>query len=270
MGINMIVYQIVNEFKRLGEVIAIALSGSGASGRKDNYSDININIITEGGIPVEKRESIVKKFSDFMEINNNFCGVSDEFVLRNSSIQIDIAYFDFNYLENKLKNILEKYNASIGYSTCFWNNVINALIVFDKNEKFKILKEKYTIEYPEELKRNIVSKNYSILKKNFSSCYNQIEKAINRNDIVNLNNRITAFLDSYFDIIFAINEIPHPGEKRLLNIVNTKCNKLPNNALVDIEKLIKDISKCDNLILEDINEIVRQLDIILKSENLII
>ena len=47
------------------------------------------------------------------------------------------------------------------------------------------------------------------------------------------------------------------------------CNKLPNNALEDIEKLIKDISKCDNVILEDINEIVMQLDIILKSENLI-
>lgn len=266
---NMIVYQIVNEFKRLGEVIAITLAGSCASGRKDNYSDIDINIITERDIPVEKRERIVKKFSDFMEINNTFWGVSDEFILRNSSIQIDITYFDFDWLENKLKNVLEKYNASIGYSTCFWHNVINALIVFDKNEKFKILKEKYTIEYPAELKRNIVSKNYSILKKNFSSCYNQIEKAINRNDIVNLNNRITAFLDSYFDIIFAINEIPHPGEKRLLNIVNTMCKKLPNNALEDIEKLIKDISKCDNVILQDINEIVIQLDIILKSENLI-
>ena len=147
--------------------------------------------------------------------------------------------------------------------------MINSLIVFDKTGKFKNLKEKYTIKYPAELKNNIVSKNYPILKKNFSAYYNQIEKAINRKDIVNLNNRIAAFLDSYFDIIFAINEIPHPGEKRLLSIVNTMCNKLPNNALEDIEKLIKDISKCDNVILEDINEIVMQLDIILKSENLI-
>ena len=40
MGMNMIVYQIVNEFKRLDEVVAITLAGSCASGRKDNYSDI--------------------------------------------------------------------------------------------------------------------------------------------------------------------------------------------------------------------------------------
>lgn len=266
---NMIVYQIVNEFKRLGEVVAITLAGSCATGRKDNSSDIDINIITERDISIEKRESIVKKFSDLMEINNNFWGVSDEFVLRNSSIQIKIVYFNLYWLEDRLKNILEKHNASIGYSTCFWHNVINALIFFDKRERFKELKEKYTMKYPIELKRNIVSKNYPILKRNFSSYYNQIEKAINRNDIVNLNNRVAAFLDSYFDIIFAINEIPHPGEKRLLSIVNIMCKKLPNNALADIEKLIEDISKCNNVILEDINEIVIQLDIILKSENLI-
>ena len=269
MGMNMIVYQIVNEFKRLDEVVAITLAGSCASGRKDNYSDIDIDIITEKDIPIEKRELIVKKFSDLMEINNSFWGASDEFVLRNSSIQVDIAYFDFNCLKSQLENVLEKYNASIGYTTCFWNNVINSLIVFDRYNEFKDLQEKYTVDYPDKLKQNIVNKNYPILKKNFSAYYNQIEKAINRKDIVNLNNRIAAFLDSYFDIIFAINEIPHPGEKRLLSIVNTMCNKLPNNALEDIEKLIKDISKCDNVILEDINEIVMQLDIILKSENLI-
>ena len=187
---NMIVYQIVNEFKRLSEVVAITLAGSCASGRKDNSSDIDINIITENDISVEKRESIVKKFSDLMEMNNTFWGVSDEFVLRNSSIQIDIGYFNFNWLENQLKSILEKYNAYIGYSTCFWHNVINSLIVFDRNGRFKELKEKYTTGYPTELKRNIVSKNYPILKRSFSSYYNQIEKAINRNDIVNLNNRI--------------------------------------------------------------------------------
>ena len=132
MGMNMIVYQIVNEFKRLDEVVAITLAGSCASGRKDNYSDIDIDIITERDIPVEKRESIAKKFSDLMEINNTFWGPSDEFVLRNSSIQVDIAYFDFKWLKEKLENILENHIASIGYTTCFWNNVINSLVVFDK------------------------------------------------------------------------------------------------------------------------------------------
>ena len=45
MGMNMIVYQLVNEFKRLDEVVAITLAGSCASARKDNFSDIDIDII---------------------------------------------------------------------------------------------------------------------------------------------------------------------------------------------------------------------------------
>ena len=114
MGMNMIVYQIVNEFKRLGEVVAITLAGSCASGRKDNYSDIDINIITDKDIPIEKRESIVKKFSDLMEINNTFWGVSDEFVLRNSSTQIDISYIDFNWLENEFQKFKDK---KLGHET---------------------------------------------------------------------------------------------------------------------------------------------------------
>lgn len=41
----------------------------------------------------------------------------------------------------------------------------------------------------------------------------QIKKAQERGDIVSVNHRITAFLESYFDVIFALNRQTHPGEK---------------------------------------------------------
>lgn len=269
MGMNMITYQIVNEFKKNDEVLAITLAGSGASGRKDNYSDIDIDIITCKEIDIEVREKIIKKLSDIMEINNTFWGTGDEFIMRNSSIQVDIAYFDFNWLKEKLEIMLEKNQASIGYTTCFWHNVINSMIVYDKDGEFENLQKKYTIKYPVKLKKNIIAMNYPILKKSFSSYYNQIEKAIKRNDIINLNNRVSAFLDSYFDIIFAVNEIPHPGEKRLLSITQKMCCKVPENIFKDIEELLQNLCKCDMEILNDINNIMSKLDVLLKSENLI-
>lgn len=269
MGMNMIVYQIVNEFKRLDEVVAITLAGSCATGRKDTYSDIDIDIIINKDIAVEKRTVIAKKFSDIMEINNSFWGASDEFILRNSSIQVDIAYFDFKWLKDELNNVLDNYNVSLGYTTCFWHNVINSIIVYDKTNSFKELQERYKIAYPMELKKNIIDKNYPILKNKFSAYYNQIGKAINRRDLVNVNNRVSAFLDSYFDIIFAINEIPHPGEKRVLNIAKTMCNKLPKEFAENIELLIESLYKCDSTILINIDNIIEQLDIVLKREKLI-
>ena len=120
---------------------------------------------------------------------------------------------------------MEECNASVGYSTCFWNNVINSIIVYDKDNKFEDLQEKYNVPYPKKLKENIIKKNYPILNERFSSYYNQIDKAIKRNDIVNMHNRVSAFLDSYFDIIFAINEFPHPGEKKINEYYRKKLQK---------------------------------------------
>ena len=74
--------------------------------------------------------------------------------------------------------------------------------------------------------------------KPFASYYEQIEKAIARNDMVSINHRISAFLASYFDIIFAQNELLHPGEKRLIQFAKTNCKILPKNFEKNINDLL--------------------------------
>lgn len=270
MGMNMIIYQIVNEYKKLDEVVAITLAGSGASGRKDNFSDIDIDIITNGEISLDKRKEIISKISDNMEIGNNFWGAGDEFVLRNSDVIVDLAYFDLNWLKDGLINVVDNYNASTGYTTCFWHNVIHSSIIYDKNREFEELQKKYNIPYPVELKKSIIEKNYPILRNVFSAYYNQIYKAIKRKDIVSINHRIAAYLASYFDIIFAINEIPHPGEKRLIAICNKICNKKPENFEKNLNDILRYSLDQGEIVLDIINDMVDQLDLVLKSEGLFI
>ena len=79
VGMNMIVYQLVNEYKGLSEVEAITLAGSGANGRKDNYSDIDIDIIVSKEIDNDRRTQIIKKVSDYMEVGTDYWGAGDEF-----------------------------------------------------------------------------------------------------------------------------------------------------------------------------------------------
>ena len=62
VGMNMIVYQLVNEYKGLSEVEAITLAGSGANGRKDNYSDIDIDIIVSKEIDMIEGNKLLKRF----------------------------------------------------------------------------------------------------------------------------------------------------------------------------------------------------------------
>jgi hypothetical protein len=74
----------------------------------------------------------------------------------------------------------------------------------------------------------------------------QIEKAENRNDFVSVNHRVAEFLASYFDIIFALNEMTHPGEKRMQSICAKECKILPNNFDENLNKLFNGMF-CDKI-----------------------
>ena len=79
--------------------------------------------------------------------------------------------------------------------------------------------------------------SYAACVVDYSLANNQIAKALMRNDLVSINHRLAAFLASYFDILFAINEIPHPGEKKLIDIVENQCNIKPENFKENLDKV---------------------------------
>ena len=91
----------------------------------------------------------------------------------------------------------------------------------------------------------------------------QIMKSIYRKDLINLNNRISAFLASYFDVIFAINELPNPGEKRIMAICLNKCKVLPEGFEKNINGLIQNMDNNESVILEIVNDIMYELKKIL-------
>ena len=75
----------------------------------------------------------------------------------------------------------------------------------------------------------IIANNLKLLSGMLPSFDTQIKKAEMRDDLVSVNHRVTEFLASYFDILFALNEMTHPGEKRMQSICRTECKILPNN-----------------------------------------
>ena len=65
----------------------------------------------------------------------------------------------------------------------------------------------------------------------------QIQKAENRGDLVSVNHRVTEFLASYFDVLFALNEMTHPGEKRMQSICSNECRILPEKFEENFHRL---------------------------------
>ena len=111
--------------------------------------------------------------------------------------------------------------------------------MYDPYGWYKNLQEKVGGEYPEQLKKNIIAKNLPLIYGKMSATFaDQIILAVKRNDIVSINHRISAFLASYFDVIFALNKQLHPGEKRLVRFAKENCKLLPRNFEQNINNLI--------------------------------
>jgi len=268
IDINKKVIDLVYEFSKLEEVNGILLAGSHATKTNDKDSDYDIYIYTYKEIALKKRKEITDKFFRYMELDNTFWEREDDGVLLESNIEVEIIYRDLDWIDNSLKRTLLEFKADTGYTTCFWSNLINSIILYDKNDELNKLQQKYRISYPKELKENIIKKNYPLLKKQMPAYYNQIEKALKRNDFVSVNHRIAAFLASYFDIIFAINEMSHPGEKKLLKIIRDNNLKIPKEMDENIENILKLTATSSLDILLEIDDLVNNLDRLLVSEGI--
>ena len=219
---------IIDEFKKLNDVKAIVLSGSRTTESSDEISDYDIYIYSDKEIDIGKRTDIAKLFSDKFEINNCFFGPGDEWILRGSDIQIDVMYRSREWIENCVVYTLIKHYPNVGYSTCFIFNIKFSQILYDTENWYKSLQDKVSGEYPDELQKNIINNNLPLLKNKISaSFYEQIDKALKRKDYVSLNHRISAFIASYFDVLFGVNKFFIREKKGLCNMQNCTAKNCP-------------------------------------------
>ncbi len=121
--------------------------------------------------------------------------------------------------------------------TCMWHNLLNCKILYDKNDRLRAAQEKYNVPYPKELKRAIIDRQMRLLDSALPAYRTQIKKAVRRGDLVSINHRVTEFLASYFDLLFALNEQTHPGEKRLIELCKKNCGILPEDFEENIQML---------------------------------
>ena len=239
--------EFITDFSKIKEIQAIVLAGSRITNYSDDKADYDIYIYSENEINWNIRQKIFSKYCTHYEIGNCYWELEDNGIFK-SGIYFDIIYRNLNEFIIKIGNVVEKYESYNGFTTCLWHNIINSEILFDKKGIIENLKKRFQIPYPKKLKENIIKRNMELLSDSIISYKKQIQKSAYRKDYVNINNRVSAFLASYFDIIFAINELTHPGEKRLIEMCLRKCKILPNNFEKNVNSLIKNINEDKKLI----------------------
>lgn len=251
---------IISAFEALEQTDAVVLGGSRSTGIQDSGSDYDVYVYLNSELDLETKRKTVVPFCTEAEIGNHYWEPEDNCVL-NNGVPIDIIYRTVEMFENYLKTVVDNGTPFNGYTTCFWHNIINGRVLFDKSGKFTELQKKYTVPYPEKLRKNIIENNRKLLSGCLPSYDKQIRKAAQRNDIVSVHHRITEFLASYFDIIFALNRLTHPGEKRLVQLCKSNCRLLPQSFEENINALLESVTKGGSY--EIVCDMVRKLDDIL-------
>lgn len=256
---------IAERFAAIPQVEAVTLGGSRTARFADDRSDIDLYVYASEILPTQLRAGIAPDTAR-SEIGNSIWEPGDEWIDPASGIGVDLMFRTTCWIEDQLDRVLVRHEASIGYSTCFWYNVRNSRPLFDRSGWFKELQNRSDQPYPEPLKRAIVAKNHPILRNTISSYLHQIELAQHRHDLVSVNHRVAALLASYFDILFAVNEQLHPGEKRILEFAPVLCPQLPTEMREHVTALLASLPKGN--VVERTNTLLDGLDELLRNSGL--
>jgi predicted nucleotidyltransferase len=235
-----LLHDLVRHFAKSPRVAAIAVVGSMANGRSKPDSDIDLFIYTDGDL-LDLRARALAEFADPEEwsaVGEQSFGDGDVWRLKDGGPWLDLMYRTREWAEEQLRLVFIDHRPRIGYSTAFWRSIRDAHALYERDNWHSDLQARARRPYPRELRVNIINANFPYLGSHPFSFRNQLAKAIHRNDSVSIEHRITAWLACYFDVLFAINSVPHPGEKELLDWVNRDCKLVPAEFLPGVQLLL--------------------------------
>lgn len=253
------VQDLFDELKKIEQVEAIALGGSRAGEVYDQKSDYDVYLYCTAPVPEEARRQLLGKFCGRMEIGNSFWEYEDNCVL-NDGVDIDILYRNFDDFAAGISRVVDDCQASNGYTTCMWHNLKTCKVLYDRDGRLSALKKRYACEYPERLRANIIERNMRLLRYAMPAYSTQIKKAVERGDLVSINHRVTEYLASYFDVVFALNRLTHPGEKRLISLCEKNCKILPNDFKANLQRLFADMFANSTAVSDDIERITDNIE----------
>ena len=194
---------------------------------------------TGGTAPFEQRMIAAQPCSPDAAFDLQLFETTDNDVNAEPGYPLDVLFRWVSWTESEMARSFDQPVGWLGYTTSVWFNIKIALPLFDRDGWFAGIQAQAQQPYPEALRRAIIDKNTLVTRRTMFSYMQQIEKAVKRGDLVSVNHRIAAVLASCFDILFALNRQPNPGEKRLISFAETLCPLRPASLRADIETVLR-------------------------------
>ncbi|HEV2528537.1 MAG TPA: hypothetical protein VGT61_08830 [Thermomicrobiales bacterium] len=214
----------------LGGSLGRALSGEGDPA--DSPGDIDLHVYVDRTPDAAIRRAAIEALGgQRIEGDRHFWETDDIWYDGETGTLVEVMYRDTSWIVDEVPKRLERHEASIGYTTSVLDSVRDGIPLANPDGWFRQQQAAASVPYPDGLTRAIVAKNWPILRIASGGYRYQIGSAIRRGDansVTNsVTNRVAAALDSYWDILFALNGAFHPGEKRLVAHATRRCPDRP-------------------------------------------
>jgi len=141
-----VIQRLTQAFGKLPQVLAVVLGGSRAAATSDVASDYDLYVYTVREVPVDFRRTLL---GESAEIDNRFWEPGDEWSDPSTGTHIDIMYRSPEWIEGQIERILSRHEASLGYTTCFWYNVVHSEALLDPRGWYQGLQNRGRVAYPE-------------------------------------------------------------------------------------------------------------------------
>lgn len=253
------IQDIFNDYAKFPQVHAIALGGSRALKRNDEYSDYDVYVYSTKALTVEERRLVLEPYCSSMALDNRYREHEDVCIIEGEGTELNIVYRNLDAFLLGLEQVAIGHQPQNARTTGFWHNLMTGRIAYDKGGLLAAAKERYDIPYPQPLKENIISYHMNLIKYGMPSFVTRINRAMWRGDMVDITQWTGRFLDSYFDVLFALNEKLHPGESRQVQVCLEECRLLPDNFELNLKVLCQNMCRGPAAI-SIVNAIVTELE----------
>ena len=260
--------RLARAYAQLPGVRAVAMGGSQATELAAVGSDVDLYVYAVPEPGLEARAEVMGE-SARRELGNRCFEPGDEWLDPGTGIHVDAMFRAPAFVEADLDRLLVRHEARVGCSTAFWHGLVHSVALHDPTGWYAALQERARTPYPEPLVRAVVALNQPLLRSNLSSFLAQLDRAAARGDAVSVNHRTAAFLASFFDVLFAVNRIPHPGEKRLLAIAEARCPRRPPELSTLVHALVAAAGRADREVVRCADALGEELDRLLAAEGLL-
>ncbi len=208
-----VVDRVVAVLVDMPHVVGVSLGGSTGTGLADASSDLDLHVYWRPPLMTpEERASRLSQIGDVgsVRVDVRSWGLEDHVGVSGRLVELIYQHFDdlWGHVEQAYTSALQ----DEGYTTAQLHSVANGRLLYDPSGTLLALRKRLHTEFPEATRQHLLRYHPALLR----MYVNHIGRAQGRGDLLFVQHRRYTVQMLFFNLLFALNRIYHPGEKRLV------------------------------------------------------